>query len=79
MKELTPVGPSPTDEEIEMFYLDNAEIIRLLLSTVNAVAYDPSESAQVWSVMRSTFGLERGGADPRSPKLQSWVCSDKTD
>jgi hypothetical protein len=41
-------GPSITDEEIESFYRDNSEIVRLLLSTVNAHAYDPAEAGEVF-------------------------------
>lgn len=41
-------GASATDEEIEGFYRDNSEIVRLLLSAVNAVAYDPAETGEVF-------------------------------
>jgi hypothetical protein len=37
-----------TDEEIETFYQDMSELIRLLLHLVEAHAYDPKESAQVY-------------------------------
>lgn len=38
----------PTDDEIEAFYQDNLEILRLLLSVVNGMAYDLSEAANVY-------------------------------
>lgn len=41
-------GPSIADEEIESFYRDNSEIVRLLLSSVNAHAYDPAEAGEVF-------------------------------
>lgn len=37
-----------TDDEIEAFYQDNLEIICLLLSLVNGMAYDLSEAANVY-------------------------------
>ncbi|PWB33744.1 hypothetical protein DCO48_08790 [Pseudomonas sp. SDI] len=37
-----------TDDEIEAFYQDNLEIICLLLSVVNGMAYDLSEAANVY-------------------------------
>jgi hypothetical protein len=39
----------PTAEEIESFYLDMSELIRLLLSLVMAVAYNPHETGHVSS------------------------------
>jgi hypothetical protein len=48
-------GPSVTDEEIESFYRDNSEIVRLLLSTVNAHAYDPAEAAEVFRQYATHF------------------------
>ena len=49
------VGPSPTDEEIESFYRDNSEIVRLLLSVVNAVAYDPAVTGEVFRIYAAHF------------------------
>ena len=40
--------PSASDEEIEAFYRDNSEIIRLLLSAVNALAYNPAKAGEVF-------------------------------
>ncbi|OYT95455.1 MAG: hypothetical protein CFE49_12655 [Pseudomonas sp. PGPPP3] len=37
-----------TDDEIEMFYQDNLEIIRLLLSLVKGLAFDLSEATDVY-------------------------------
>ena len=48
MTAVAATGPSATDGEIEAFYGDNSEIIRLLLSTVNALAYDPAEAGEVF-------------------------------
>lgn len=45
---VTATGASATDQEIEHFYRDNSEIVRLLLSAVNAVAYDPAETGEVF-------------------------------
>jgi hypothetical protein len=44
-----------TDDEIESFYNDNCELVRTLLSLVNAVAYDPSEAADVYRYYASSF------------------------
>ncbi len=41
-------GPDATDNQIDAFYRDNSEIVKLLLGAVNAVAYDPSEAADVF-------------------------------
>ncbi|SEJ77212.1 hypothetical protein SAMN03159495_4452 [Pseudomonas sp. NFR16] len=37
-----------TDDEIEVFYQDNLEIVRLLLSLVQGVAFDLSEATMVY-------------------------------
>jgi hypothetical protein len=54
-KELIPAGPSPADEEIETFYLDNSKIIRLLLTTVKGFAYYQSDSSDIWRVYSNYF------------------------
>jgi hypothetical protein len=41
-------GANATDEEIEEFYRDNAELVHLLLSLVNAMAYNPEDTAKVF-------------------------------
>jgi len=41
-------GASATDEEIEEFYQDNSKLIHILLSLVNAMAYDPEDTAEVY-------------------------------
>ncbi|WP_085696289.1 hypothetical protein [Pseudomonas sp. B26(2017)] len=38
----------PTDVEIEEFYQDNLEIMRILMSLVNGLAYDLSEATKVY-------------------------------
>ena len=44
-----------TDEEIETFYNDNAELIRLLLSLVKATAYDPGDGAEIYRTYANLF------------------------
>lgn len=44
----TAPGVSATDEEIEEFYQDNSKIVHILLSVVNAIAYDPEDAAKVY-------------------------------
>jgi len=44
-----------TDVEIESFYQDNSELIHLLLSLVEAVAYDPKETADVYRYYAAFF------------------------
>jgi hypothetical protein len=48
---LTPAaatGANVADNEIEEFYQDNSRLIHVLLSLVNAMAYDPEETAGVY-------------------------------
>jgi hypothetical protein len=53
--------PSPTnmaselDHAIEQFYSDTSNLIRLLMSLVNATAYDPAETAQVYEWHATKF------------------------
>jgi hypothetical protein len=42
------VAPDPSAEEIESFYLDMFEIIRLLLSLVLGKAYNPKDTGGVY-------------------------------
>lgn len=49
------VQASPTDKEIEGFYQDNSKLIRLLLSLVSGVGYDPEEHAKVFRHHASFF------------------------
>jgi hypothetical protein len=44
----TATGANATDEEIEEFYQDNSKLIRILLGVVNAMAYDPEDTAKVY-------------------------------
>jgi hypothetical protein len=51
----TATGANTTDEEIEEFYQDNSKLIRILLSLVNAMAYDPEDTAKVYRHYASHF------------------------
>jgi hypothetical protein len=44
----TAPGATATEEEIESFYQDNLQLVRLLLSLVEALAYNPDDSAGVF-------------------------------
>jgi hypothetical protein len=44
-----------TDQEIEGFYRDNSELVRLLLSLVTATAYDPQQNAEVQRTYAKLF------------------------
>jgi hypothetical protein len=44
-----------TDEEIEEFYRDNAELISLLLGLANATAYHPEQGAEVYRTYARNF------------------------
>lgn len=44
----TATGANATDEEIEEFYQDNSKLIHILLSLVNAIAYDPEDTGKVY-------------------------------
>jgi hypothetical protein len=55
MTAATATGPGATDEEIETFYCDNSEIVRLLLSVVNALAYNPAEAGGVFRHYAAQF------------------------
>lgn len=48
-------GPGLTDEEIESFYQDSSEIVRLLLSLVSGVGYDPEQTGEVFRHHASFF------------------------
>jgi hypothetical protein len=51
----TAPGASATDEEIEEFYQDNSKLIHILLSLVNAMAYDPEDTAKVFHHYATCF------------------------
>lgn len=51
----TATGANATDEEIEEFYQDNSKLIEILLSVVNAMAYDPQDTAKVYGLYASHF------------------------
>ena len=70
MRVAAATGPSATDQEIQAFYRDNSEIVRLLLSIVNGLAYNPAEAGEVSSAaMRPTFGLECGESKLRVTRI----------
>jgi AbiU2 len=51
----TAPGATATDEEIEEFYQDNSKLIHILLSLVNAMAYDPEDTARVFRYYATCF------------------------
>ena len=51
----TATGANATDEEIEQFYQANSKLIEILLSVVNAMAYDPQDTANVYGFYASHF------------------------
>jgi hypothetical protein len=51
----TAPGATATDEEIEEFYQDNSKLIHILLSLVNAMAYDPEDTAGVFRHYATCF------------------------
>jgi hypothetical protein len=48
-------GPDASDEEIEAFYQDMSELVRLLLSLVKGLAYHPAEAAEVYRHYATLF------------------------
>jgi hypothetical protein len=59
-------GATATDEEIEEFYQDNSNLVHILLSIFNAMAYDPEDTAKVFGFYASHFWsmfqkVEHGG------------------
>jgi hypothetical protein len=48
LAQATATGANATDEEIEEFYQDNSKLIHILLSVVNAMAYNPEDTAKVY-------------------------------
>lgn len=48
-------GAGTADDEIETFYQDTLKVVKLLLSVVNADAYDPTETAKVHSHYATLF------------------------
>jgi AbiU2 len=55
IKPAAATGPTITDDEIESFYQDNLEIIRLLLSLVSGICYDPEQTGEVYRHYASFF------------------------
>lgn len=54
-------GASSTDKEIEEFYRDTAKLIHILMSLVNATAYDPEEAAEVYRHYAAHFWVGARG------------------
>lgn len=48
-------GATATDEDIEQFYQDNSKLVHILLGIFNAMAYDPEDTAKVFSFYASQF------------------------
>jgi hypothetical protein len=48
-------GHDPTDDEIESFYQDNSNLVALLLSLVEGIAYDPNDFAEVYRFYAKLF------------------------
>ena len=48
-------GATATDEEIEELYSDNSRLINTLMGLVNAVAYDPEDTARVFRYYATCF------------------------
>jgi len=55
ISEAMAAGATATDEEIEEFYQDNSKLIHILLSLVNATAYDPEDTARVYRFYAKSF------------------------
>jgi hypothetical protein len=55
LAQATATGANATDEEIEEFYQDNSKLIHILLSVVNAMAYNPEDTAKVYRFYASHF------------------------
>jgi len=53
--EAAATGPNATDEQIESFYQDTSELVRLLLSLVEATYYDPKDAASVYRHYATLF------------------------
>jgi AbiU2 len=51
----TAARANATDEEIEEFYQDNSKLIQVLMSLVNATAYDPQDTAGVYRHYATCF------------------------
>lgn len=51
----TATGATATDKEVEEFYQDHSRLIEILLSVVNAMAYDPQDTAKVFGFYARYF------------------------
>jgi len=55
------------DDEIESFYQDNLALVRLLLSLVRAVAYNPEDAAKIYRLNAASFWGEVRGERRKPP------------
>ena len=63
----TATAADATDGEIEEFYQDNSKLISILLSLVNAMAYDPQDTAKVYRLYASHFWRSFQKTDNKMP------------
>ena len=72
-------GADATDSEIEEFYQDNSNLVSLLLHVVEAMAYDPSEAADVYRHHASHFWASvRGENTVGHPNYRVPYAAEKT-
>jgi hypothetical protein len=68
-------GADATDEEIESFYQDISTLIRILLSLVVAVGFEPQEAAEVYRHYATLFWAGvRGERDEGHPNYRAPPC-----
>jgi hypothetical protein len=75
MARATVIGANATEEEIEEFYQDTSNLINILLSLVNAIAYDPDDTAGVYQHYARHFWL--GVRGEQTAKVYSVGHSDR--
>ncbi|MFG1395158.1 hypothetical protein, partial [Xanthobacter agilis] len=67
----TAPGASATDEEIEKFYQENSKLVHILMSVVNAIGYDPEDTAKVYRhYARHFWAAARGERTEGHPNYQ---------
>jgi hypothetical protein len=72
VKPATTPRPDVTDDEFDSFYIDNLELVRLLLTLVLARAFDLSEAADVYSHHAKYFWINaRGERTPGHPNYRA--------
>jgi hypothetical protein len=65
--EAVPARHTTTDDEIQMFFLDNAKIIETLLSLVKAIAYESQDTRSVYGFYAKEFWKRIGSQEFGSP------------